>query len=702
MAMEHAKNSDYKLPHSVDDYFARKPSEDCVSECAVKLFNYYAEMNRSGRRVLYKNSYYHYYEGFILKGMIYNEGEQGELNGIWINNYRNFVNHLLVMTCQQRLAYEPQTADGSHAALEQVRLAKGLLQLYTARSDMDIDGVLRQATEQSLIFTESYVACLWDPTKGKPVAIDTENATLQPEGDVSLRVYNPFDVVRDIYQSYSDTDDWIILREEVNKFNLATLYPVYETEILTQGRGPEYAERQLIPCLSDESNLIYVYKLFHRRMPIVPKGRYTVFVNERIVLEDGPMPDEYEEIPVYRMAMGEIYGSPWGYSKAFDILPICDSINRLNSAVLTNNLTFATQNLLVPRDAGIDGSSLYGGLNIISYDASKGPQYKPEALQLTASSAETYNYLNALTQNAGTIMGVNEVIRGNPDLVLKGQVSGQSLALMSTNSIQFNSDLQKAYVRLAERIGTAIIKLLAKKSVTLREGKTIGMSSKMYSKQFKGSDLSKIDKVVIKTGNPLSQTPSGRMQIAEGLQAGGWLTNRQDYLQVLETGNLDPMLESYDREMSLIKDENDKISQGLPIPDAVVYDDHVNHILEHKVLASSVEARLDTNIMNVLNKHIQSHIDFLAGNAQHGPMNPILAKLLNQPGLPPGTPDQIVLPLPPPPPPQGGAAVSRPPVRPQGPRAGSASNAMPTPNQAPISPQAVKLPPVPNQALLPH
>ena len=57
-------------------------------------------------------------------------------------------------------------------------------------------------------------------------------------------------------------------------------------------------------------------------------------------------------------------------------------------------------------------------------------------------------------------MGINEVTRGNPDLVLKGAQSGAALALMSTQSIQFNDDLGKAYQSIAERVGTAIIKML--------------------------------------------------------------------------------------------------------------------------------------------------------------------------------------------------------------------------------------------------
>ena len=227
----------------------------------------------------------------------------------------------------------------------------------------------------------------------------------------------------------------------------------------------------------------------------------------------------------------------------------------------------------------------------------------------------------------------------------------------------------------------------------------LGMSGKPYSKQFKGADLSKIDKIVIKTGNPLAQTTSGRLQIAESLQAGGYIKNHQDYLQVLETGTLDPLLESYNMEISLIKDENDQMGQG-PIPDAVVFDNHVMHIPEHQVLLASVEARRNPQLIQAVLKHIQSHLGFLAGNAEHGPMNPILASIGNQPTLPPGTPDAIVLPKIQPAPPAAPGVRPPGPPRPPMPR-GPQPNPVPTPTGAPGFPPQVNLPKPPQGAPIP-
>jgi hypothetical protein len=665
-------NQGQKRALRVDEYFARLPSKECAEWCQDLIDGYYTEAVRSGRVMVYRTAFYDYYEGFLVKGQLYRKGAQGEQTGITINNYHNFIKHRVTQTCEQRLNYEPQAVDGSHKAMEQVRLAKGLLNLYTERSDIDIDGKLRQATQLSQMFLESFVTTLWDKTKGKPVALDDQSGSLVPEGDISIKVLDPLCVVRNIYRSDGQSDQWYIIREECNKVDLAVQYPQFEEDIMSESLEAIYKDRQIYPCYSPLSDIIWKWTLIHDRTIAVPNGRMLTFINDRIVFDDGPLPEEYEQMPVYRMASEDLWGSPWGYSDTADILPVCNAISRLFSTVVTNNVTFGLQHIMGPNDANITESELGTGLTYLGYDAAKGPNYKIEALNLTKSAPETYQLIDLLTKQAGTLMGINEVTRGNPDLVLKGQTSGAALALMSTQSIQFNSDLGKAYQNLAERVGTAIIKILAKKSVVPRQGRVLAMSGKPYQKQFKGDDLSMIDKVTVKTGNPLSQTTSGRLQIADSLLQGQFIKSRQDYMQVIETGSLDPLLESFDMEISLIKDENDALGNGEQVH-AAVFDDHVGHISEHKVLMASTEARRNPQLVVNVTAHIQEHLDFLAGNAQHGPMNPILATIGNQPSLPPGTPDQVVLPpmRPPMPPMQGPKPILKPAVKPAVPTPGN-------------------------------
>lgn len=675
--------------NTVDDYFARRESSRCVEACIDLIDAYFVEATRSGRTALYRTAFYDYYEGFLVKGQLYRKGAQGEQTGITINNYHNFIKHKVNQVCEQRLVYDPQAIDGSHKALEQVRLAKGLLSLYAERPDIDLDGMLREATRWCQMFLESYVVLVWDKTRGKPVAMSFENDKVETtnEGDIRLSLKDPLSVVRDIYRSDARSDQWYIWKEEVNKVDLAVEYPKLEKEIMAESLDAVYKDRQIYPSYSPMSEIIWVWNFVHDRTPAVPAGRLMRFISDKIVLEDGPLPEEYKSLPVHRMAPEDLAGSPWGYCDTADVLPVCNAISRLHSTATTNNVTFGLQHILVPNDSSVNEAELGTGLTVIGWDAQKGEAFKPQAMNFTATAKETYDYIDKLTMTAGTIVGINEVTRGNPDLVLKGQVSGAALALVATQSIQFNSDIAKAYQSLAERLGTAIIYMLAKKAVVPRQGRIISMSGKQYSRSFKAEDLQMIDKVVVKTGNPLSQTTAGRLQIAESLLQGQFIKNRQDYMQVLETGSLEPMLESTDMEIALIKDENEALLRGEDV-EVAVFDDHVLHITEQKVLLASVDARKDPGLVMRVTKHVQKHISMLAGDATHGPMNPILATIGNQPALPPGSPSGIVLPAPAPAPPPNGLAGT-----PAGPSAGQpALKPGVIPISAPGGPPVVKLP----------
>ena len=629
---------------TVNDYFARKPATECSMDCIDLIDAYFTDLQRS-RYMIYKSAHLKYFDGYMTKGMLYRQGQQGELSAIDVNHFHNLIDHVLSMTCSEKLSYEPQAIDSGYQASEQVKLARGILETYTLDVNVDLDGILRQATMLSMIFGEGYVSCLWDKTKGKTLLYDPDSTTnVRKEGDVDLKTHSPWDVIRDIHLSSPENECWYILREEVSKVDLAVMYPHFEEEIMKESSAQSMKQRHVYPCLSENGDLIFKYTLFHKRTPAVPQGRMMSFINDRIALEDGPLPEEYDSIPVYRIASEELYGSPWGYSRAYDLLPVCDSINRLYSALLTNNLTFAVQNLLIPDDGSYNPATNYGGLNVIKWNAEKGAAYKPEALQLTASSKETYQFLNILEQVAGTLMGVNEVVRGNPDLVLKGNASGAAMALLSTNSIQFNSDIDKAHKRLAERVGTAIIKLLAAKAYDMRDGMSYSMSGKLFKKRFNRESLSQINKVVVKIGNPLTQSTAGKIQIADSLLQQGLITNKQEYMNLVQTGNLESIYESAESQISLIKEENDMLLQGQPIPPAYWSEDHVSHILEHQVVISNLAAKMNQAVLMHTSQHIQGHMDFLAGNKVHGPLNPIIAKLNNQPILNVGTPNQIVLP----------------------------------------------------------
>jgi len=312
------------------------------------------------------------------------------------------------------------------------------------------------------------------------------------------------------------------------------------------------------------------------------------------------------------MATKELWGSPYGYSRAFDLLPLQETIDRLSSAVVTNQLTFATQNIAIAKGSSISWENLYGGLNVIEWDATiAGKEGMPTALQLTSSPPEVFNFLKQTVADMGTIAGINEVVRGNPDLTLKGQVSGEALAMMTSNSIQFNSDLQKAYVRLAEQIGTATVHNLQDfafpEGANLnRQSMALGANNQYVKKSFTKKDIDKIDKIIVRYGNPLAQTTSGRIAMANSFMQQGFVSTPQEYIEVVETGNIEPLLEANEAQMHLIQEQKEQLRQGKQCSISI-YDNHPLFILEAMTVLSTEEARTNPGVIKAVEQYIEEH-----------------------------------------------------------------------------------------------
>lgn len=603
-----------------------------------------------------------------MKGALYHSGQEGELVNTFCNHYANLITHMVNMVCQQKLAYEPQATVNDSEAQDQIKLAKGVLYAYANRSDMDLDGALRNATEMSCVFGESYVSCLWDKYLGKTLAWKEADPEIQgtqeiKQGDIEYRVWSPFDIIVDTTLPAHELSNWTCLRQWENKYEIAAENPEWHDDIISLFCGNGLSDTQLTYSITQTSDIIPVYYFFHKKTAAVPAGRFVKFIDDTIILSDGELP--YREIPLYRMATRELWGSPYAYSRAFDLIPLQETVDRLSSAILTNQLTFATQNIAIAKGSSISWENLYGGLNVIEWDATiAGKDGMPQALQLTSSPPEVFNFLKDTISNMGTIAGINEVVRGNPDLTLKGQVSGEALAMMTSNSIQFNSDLQKAYVRLAEQVGTATIHCIQDfgfpkigNEAIKREGMSLSANNKYFKQAYSPEDMDKIDKVIIRYGNPLAQTTSGRLQIAESFLAKGLVHTPAEYIEVLETGSLEPLLEGEEAQLHLIREQKEMLRNGQKCV-ASKYDNHPLCIQEGMAILSNMSARNNPNVIGAVQDYVEQHRQLWKQLSIEAPeicglmKIPVLAPppMLPPPGAvpPPMAPKPNLPPMPPP------------------------------------------------------
>jgi hypothetical protein len=510
------------------------------------------------------------------------------------------VKHLVNLTVSQRPTFEPRASNTDAASQKQAKLARSLLDYYLR--DKRLERHIRAALEFASLYGEGFVTVAWDADDGEVVGINPETSIEVKQGDIGYQSYEPMDVVRDPALISSNQSEWNIVKTFRNRWELVARFPEHTDAILAEPTTRDWNRnfRLWTDPVLNTTDLIETWEFYHKRTQALPNGRYTLFLYNGGALLDSSLP--YATMPVYRLSADDIGGSPFGYGTIFDLLPIQEAVDNLYSTITTNQQTFGTQMVAVPKGSNISASQLSEGLTVVEYDNSP-TGGKPEAMNLTATAPEIFNHLSKLERVMETIGGINSVVRGEPP---SAGMSGAAMALLQSQAVQFVQGLQSSYVQLLEDTGTATIQTLRDYAVTDRVIAIVGKANRSNLQAFTGKDLTSINRVQVDVGNPITRTTAGKLQIAETLLQNKLINNAAEYLAVLETGNLETMTEGPMNELLSIRAENEELSEGRDVS-VLLTDRHDIHINEHKAVLSDPAIRADAEKMNAAMSHIMEH-----------------------------------------------------------------------------------------------
>jgi hypothetical protein len=519
---------------------------------------------------------------------------------------------------------EARAVNTDYKSLSQTYLANGILDYYMR--EKKLENIVHTAVKYAVVLAGGYVRMEWNATSGELYDFDPETGEKNYTGELEFDVLSPYDVVFDGTKSNWDDHNWFIVRTFKNRYDLMAKFPEKADKIKAATPANSADVYRIALFSNDDTDDITVYEFYHKKTEAMPEGRYIMYIDGDEPLLDLPLP--YKTIPIHRLVASDYLGTTYGYSPMFDVYPIQEAMNGAISTIITNQSAFGVQNLFVERGSDLDINQLEGAMNIIEGNKA------PVPLQLTQTAPEIFNFYNMLNQAAETVSGINSVTRGNPEASLK---SGTALALVQSMSLQFISGLQNSYVKFLEDIGSNLIGILQDYAQTPKLVALVGKNNKPLLKEFVGDDIKDIKRVIVTVGNPLSRTTAGRVQMAEQMLQMGLIKNPQEYFQVINTGSIETMYESDMNENLLIKRENEMLMEGREVL-ADVLDAHTIHIMEHRSVMADPDLRLNPELRQVVQDHINQHLEFLRT------ADPELMQLIGQPSFQ----------APPPPPQQGG------------------------------------------------
>lgn len=676
-------------------YFAAKPAKECVSALIEKSDQYYQTLESMGwwekLRNMYAATYGAYNTSVGNAHQLTFSGDDGEYTDLVANHFRNIGRNMHTMITSIRPAMETRAVNRDQKSQVQTKLGNGLLDYYMRGSGKNVEERLKLACEMGIFLGMGGIKMSWNPnagemTNGEEIVKMTRLKQFgqqvkipKPEyqGDIEFSMVSPFDLVEDITKE-DIKHDWKIVRSFKNKFDLIKVHPELTDQLMRVKTKSELPNLNLVTLAQFDkvSDDVPIYEFYHDRTECVPEGRYILYCNDETILYDGPLP--YRRIPIYTLKPSVVMGTPLGHSDMFDLLPLQDAVNMLYSTITTNQAAFGVQTILNPVGNNIDVAQINNGLSVLTYNPNVNGGGKPEALQLTKTPPEIFQFVQFLIQTMETISGINSVVRGNPEANLR---SGSAIAMIQSNAIQYMSNAQAQYVRLIEDVGLGILQMLIDFADSPRIADIVGISGKSYVKTFKGEDLRSINRVIVDSANPMSKTNSGRINMADNLLQYGTITPQQ-YMNVMNTGNLEVATDSTVNVQMSIQKENEAMLEGRQV---LVYalEKHSVHILGHQELIADPDMKEDPELLKIVGDHINEHLRMLRETDPD-----ILMSIGEQPlrPMPPegGAPPPPAGPVPP-------APQGQPPVAPQN------EAVMPPQEQAlaqqGAQPNAVRLPP---------
>lgn len=593
--------------HRNDIYFASHEfySPDYLDAVVDKVQTYRTDCESTGKFTKWQRSTQNYYgissDGMKSSNTVTRGGDSGELVLGKVNDYRNIIQHQLILITSQRPAGVAKAINSDPKSLHQARIGSSLVEYYLGQ--VGFERVFISCAEMSQVNDEGFVVLDWDAGIGQDVRPNPETGEMIKTGEPVMRRIAPWNMARDCWVSTPEDMKWGIYSFRMNKYDLAHKFPQHKDKILNGSTNP-LKDIPFTPLTTESTDQIEVFFLSHDKTPACPKGRWSMFIPE-VVLIDVDFP--YPEWNIYRMAQNDVMETPFGYSNNNDILAIEEITDALHSIVFTNQVTFGVQALVGPKGSGFDHIQISKGLAYFELDPNVIDKIKP--LQLTHTSPEIFNHIDYLDQKKETLGGISSVVRGDPEGSLKA-ASGSALALIQAQSIQFNSGGQRAYYHVLSKANTGLIQILRMYANSERVIKITGKVQAQYLEEFRfnGEDLSNVSSVVFQLTNPLTQTIGGNMEIAKDLLEKGMIKNPKQYLTIVRTGSLDAFTEDDEADDTAIKAENERLREGKPVQ-VIATENHQDHVLSHMSVIASPESKEDPNLVMATLAHIQEHTD---------------------------------------------------------------------------------------------
>ena len=625
------------------DYWASKQGKDLAREIQEK-FDKFGDSVRRGwyyARIKKMRRMYYGFGGPATSFGISKVGPRGEMSAVHVNMFRQFVQQFLGLVTAQKIDYygEPENQDST----SQIATDLASRWMQSVVMNHNVDRVCRSAAEYGCIDNQGFTHVDWDHTKGEPYWSDEEGNEI-PSGDFVFDVVGIDDIAFDPAVLEED-QQWKIVRKAVNRHDLCAKYPHLEDKIKNAPavHTKRYETNSVTPVEIVNEDLIYVLTCYHVRSASVPEGLKARIIDNDTLLTVGPI--DTQKVPVHPNRPSTILGTSLGYSPANDMLCLNDTLNVNYMVALSNAINHGNRNILSPEGNKVRAKDATGGGNWIEYTIKP-----PEVMDQPATSPEIFSNMDRAIGLMQQQLGLNDLARGQ--LSASSRIASDVVSMAQQSVTQFAAPFQESYSRMVEDVGNSILQIFKRKAKSPRLVSIVGDSGRPAFETISADSFKAIDRVRIKTGNPLLITGTQRYDAAKTFLEQGIIKDPAKWDEFIRTGQVTTILQDEHEKAMQIKGDCEKLAKGI-VPIILASDDHALCIKTAiNTVLSSQSSRENSAIVEAVNSYVQQHLEL--GKT----VDPLIAAVMNHTpvnmppppqGAPQGQPSQDL------PPDQGGA-----------------------------------------------
>lgn len=633
-------------------------------------------------------AYTHLY-GFDIEGLganaalVTRSGNQGSVAELRVPAAAGMLQKTWNIVVGPELTWSAEATTTDYASESKAVTARNALKYYWEHEG--VSATMKTGAFYAMGMGECGFHAPWDETLGQDMSVSPDGQRILKSGDATCRRIPTWDILRDPSARSHAAHDWIVVREWPSKYDVAAMCDDEDAkeaalsssnvQAPVQGWAPWQSTRQYVQQNGDR---IPVYYLYAKRTPSCPTGRQTIFLNDGTIVRDGPLDERYVNLPpecigaVVVMRAGEYDGTCWPYTKFSAALGAGQARDGLKKDLLTNATAMCGPVVAAPSEAmDVVASTQLGGPRVVPMP----PGTKAsdiQVLQFTSAHPDHFKLDATLGNEQQQILGLDAITAGSADI--SKTLSGAAMALMTSTSVQNNSQWQSAYAKASQAVGCIFLRHIQRMSVPKRIALAgVARSALVTTTQVSGDDVQGIERVLVTIGAPLEQSDAGRYEIAKEAMDKGWVKTPEQFQEVRDTGRLDALSEDLSMSLLTIRGENEALAKGEDVP-VMVTDDHRLHIKRHAAVTASLTARMDPRVVTAQQAHVDWHVRMLRET------DPVILESTGQApvGMPMGPPGGGM--PPPSPSPQAGAQEAGPslPTNPStGEEQGPAAGAMP-------------------------